>query len=529
MSGPARGERGGRGPAASAMAALRGHAVRRRILLLGILLGGVVVTARAAQLQVAEGGRWRARAEDQHAERMVLPAPRGTVYDRNGVPLAASEESFRVALAPGELKDRRGTASLLVRVLGLSAAEARRATDPARRWVVLPGLHDAVARGRLGNLRGLYFEAVMTRSYPHGDLARALLGAVDGEGRADSGLELELDSVLAGQAGLAVVRRDGRGQPIPGALLDAVQPVPGTDVYLTIDAGLQEIVEQAVRSAVDSTSAAGGDMILADPRTGEILAAATVRPEGPAQWRAVTDTYEPGSTFKPFFVATLLAEGRATLDDRVFAENGRAVIDGRTVQDVEKLGWITLRDGLRQSSNICMVKFSSRVAPGDQFRYLRAFGFGSPTGVRFPSESPGVLRRPAAWSRYSQGSLAIGYEVGVTPLQMAMAYGAIANGGLLMEPRLVRDVRARDGRVLVSFGPRVVRRAVPAGWPRSCARCWPRSWRRARERRRRWVPSRWRGRPARRACSMEGATRMGPTRRRSAASSRRRIRSLCSW
>ena len=457
MSGRSKGGQGASG------SSVRGHALRRRFLLLGILVGAGVVVFRAAQLQVAEGGRWRARAEDQHMDRLVLPAPRGTIYDRNGVPLAASEQSFRVALAPRELQDRRRTISLLMQVLGLSAAEARHATDPARPWVVLPGLHDAVARGRLGDGRGMYFEGVMRRSYPHGELARALLGAVGSDGKAASGVELELDSVLAGRDGLSVVRRDARGRPIPGALLDAVPPVPGADVYLSTDAGLQEIAEQAVRAAVDSTHADGGDIILADPRSGEVLAAVTVRPQGTAQWRAVTDTYEPGSTFKPFFVATLLAEGRATLDDRVFAENGHAVINGRTVQDVEKLGWITLRDGLRESSNICMVKFSTRVAPGDQFRYLRAFGFGSPTGVRYPSESSGVLRRPVKWSRYSQGSLAIGYEIGVTPLQMTMAYGAIANGGLLMEPRLVRDVRSRDGRVLASFAPRVVRERIKRG------------------------------------------------------------------
>ena len=449
--------------AGSAGKGMRSHAMRRRILLAGILVGGCFVVGRAAQLQVAEGGRWRERADDQHADRRVLPAARGTIYDRNGVPLAASEESYRVSLAPRELVDRRRAASLLEVVLGLSGAESRQATDPARRWVMLPGLHDAVARGRLSGTRGIYFESVMRRTYPDGELARALLGAVGADGNALSGVELEMDSVLAGRPGMAVVRRDARGQRIPGALLDAVQPVAGSDVYLTLDAGLQEIAEQAVRNAVDSTRAAGGDMILADPRTGEVLAAVTLRPDAPnggVEWRAATDTYEPGSTFKPFFVATLLAEGRATLDDRVFAENGRAIIYGRTVQDVEKLGWITLRDGLRQSSNICMVKFSSRLAPGDQFRLLRAFGFGSPTGVRYPSESAGVLRRPALWSRYSQGSLAIGYEVGVTPLQMAMAYGALANGGMLMEPRLVRDVRSRDGRIVASFGPRAVRRVV---------------------------------------------------------------------
>ncbi|MBX6364541.1 MAG: PASTA domain-containing protein [Gemmatimonadetes bacterium] len=436
------------------------HAARRRILLAGILLGALVIVGRGAQLELVEGGRWAARAEEQHADRLTLPAPRGTIYDRNGIPLAASEEMYRVAVAPRELEDAAAAARRLRDVLGLSPAEAKRAVDPRRRWVVLAGRFDGVARGRLEGMRGVYFEAVMGRMYPKGDLAREILGSVSPEGKAMSGLELELDTLLAGEPGFSVVRRDARGRPIPGTMQTVVAPVRGNDVYLTLDAGLQEIAQEALRAAVDSTQAAGGDMVLVDPRTGEVLAAATVRRDGSRQWRAVTDTYEPGSTFKPFFVATLLEEKRARLSDPVFAENGQAVIDGRTVTDTHPLGWITLREGLRESSNITMVKFSSRLPGEVQFRYLRAFGFGSPTGLRYPSESAGLLRRPAHWSRYSQGSLAIGYEVGVTPLQMAMGYAAIANGGVLMEPRLVREVRSRDGRVVASMAPRAVRRVI---------------------------------------------------------------------
>lgn len=436
------------------------HAARRRILLAGILLGALVILWRGAQLELLEGGRWRERAEDQHADRLTLPAPRGTIYDRNGVPLAASEEVFRVAIAPQELEGAAATAQRLRDVLGLSPAEAKRAVDPKRRWVVLPGRYDGVARGRLEGMRGVYFEGIMGRMYPKGELAREILGAVSPDGKAVAGVELELDSLLNGEPGFSVVRRDARGRPIPGTMQDAVESVRGNDVYLTLDAGLQEIAQAALQAAVDSTRSAGGDMVLVNPRTGEVLAAVTVRRDGALQWRAVTDTYEPGSTFKPFFVATLLAEKRARLSDPVYAENGQAVIDGRTVTDTHPLGWITLREGLRESSNITMVKFSSRLPEDLQFRYLRAFGFGTPTGLRYPSESSGMLRRPRHWSRYSQGSLAIGYEVGVTPLQMAMGYAALANGGVLMEPRLVREVRSRDGRVVASFGPRAVRRVV---------------------------------------------------------------------
>lgn len=433
---------------------------RRRGLLIGLVLAALVILARAAQLQVVEGERWAQRAEEQQRERLLLPAPRGVIYDRDGVPLAASREAYRVAVAPRELRDPTAAAARLREVLGLTAAEARRAVDGRRRWVVLPGRYDARVREKLDGIRGIYFERVTERYYPHGELALELLGRVSAEGRGVGGLELEFDSLLSGRPGAAVVRRDGRGVPIPGAMLSVAEPVPGHDLYLTIDYDLQEIAEDVLREAVRRSGAAGGELLLVDPRTGEILAAASRRARGQAGWRAATEPYEPGSTLKPFFVAALLAEGRARLDDRVYAEQGVYQHGGRTVRDVHGYGWLTVREALRHSSNIVMVKLSERLDPGTQYRYLRDFGFGTPTGVTYPSESSGVLRRPRAWSRYSQASLAIGYEISVTPLQMAMAYGALANGGVLMEPRLVREVRSRDGEVLRRYPPRAVRRVV---------------------------------------------------------------------
>jgi cell division protein FtsI (penicillin-binding protein 3) len=212
---------------------------------------------------------------------------------------------------------------------------------------------------------------------------------------------------------------------------------------------------------VQKTGSRGGDLLLADPRTGEILASASVRGVTADNWRAATEPYEPGSTLKPFTIATLLAEKRARLTDSVFAENGLYVNEGRTLRDVHAMGWASVADALRESSNIALAKLSARVEPQLQYQYLRSFGFGSPTAVTYPSESSGLLRRPAQWSRFSQASLAIGYEISVTPLQMVLAYGALANGGVLMEPRLVREVRSRDARVAEQFEPRVVRRVIP--------------------------------------------------------------------
>lgn len=455
MSGRGKARGGGAGaPSASGL--------RRRLLLLGVLAGAVLIAARTAQLTIREGERWAARAEQQHAEGLTLPAPRGTIYDRNGVPVAASREVYRIAIAPREVQDRESLIGVLRDVGGMSERAARRATDVKRRWVVLPGRFEVETREALDGVPGVHFETVQQRFYPHGTVALELLGRVNAEGTALGGLELELDEVLRGEPGHATVRRDSRGRAIPGAMVRTIEPVPGHDVQLTIDAELQSIADEALRVAIDSTNAAGGEFLLLDPGTGEVLAAASRRAgRAAANWRAVTVPYEPGSTIKPFLVASLLAARRARMDDSVFAENGSWQYYGRTISDVHGYGWLSVHDALEKSSNVAMAKLSMRLDPATQYQYLRDFGFGSPTAVRYPSESGGLLRNPDDWSRQSQPSLAIGYEISVTPLQMALAYGALANGGELLEPRLVREIRTRDGRVQQTFERRVVRRVIP--------------------------------------------------------------------
>lgn len=433
---------------------------RRRFLLLGIVLAVAVVTGRAFKVQVLDAQEWEARAGDQHARQSILPAARGTIYDRDGIPLAASNEAFRINVAPREVKDRAQVERRLVRITKLPPSTIARVFEGKRKWVVLPGDYQSTVREALDGVPGVYFDRVLRRFYPHGDIAMDIIGTVNAMGSAQSGVELEFDSVLAGKAGVATLRRDSRGRPIPGAMLQAKEPMPGRDIYLTIDYDLQEIATEALKAAVQNTNARGGEMILADPRTGEILASTTVPLAVSQGWRAATAPYEPGSTLKPFTIAALLAQRDAQLTDSVFAENGVWVHDGRTIKDVHAMGWVSVAGALQQSSNIALAKLSSRMEAGTQYEYLRAFGFGSPTAIQYPSESSGFLRRPKQWSRFSQASLAIGYEISVTPLQMVLAYGALANGGVLMEPRLVREVRS-PGHPTRVFRPREVRRVIP--------------------------------------------------------------------
>jgi cell division protein FtsI (penicillin-binding protein 3) len=441
---------------------MRAPSKRRTIMLVSIVLTALVMVGRAVQLQVLNSDKWQQRADDQHAKQSILPAARGTIYDRDGIPLAASSEAFRINIAPHELKDSRELATKLARLTRLNDTTVRRVLNPKRKWAVLPGYYPSEVREALGGIQGVYFDRVLRRFYPHGDVALDILGSVGASSDPLGGLELEFDSVLAGTPGVATLRRDHLGRAIPGAMFQAIEPLAGRDIYLTIDYDLQEIASEALRAAVQNTNARGGEMILADPRTGEILASTTVRDFGGAQsWRAATEPYEPGSTLKPFTIAALLSQKQARLTDSVFAENGSYTNDGRTIKDVHAMGWITVAEALQQSSNIALAKLSSRLTPRTQYEYLRAFGFGSPTAVQYPSESTGFLRRPSQWSRFSRASLAIGYEISVTPLQMVLAYGALANGGLLMEPRLVREVRDRDALVKREYKPRVVRRVIP--------------------------------------------------------------------
>jgi cell division protein FtsI (penicillin-binding protein 3) len=439
------------------------HVRRRRMLLALLLVGSLGLLGRGFQVQVLQAADWDARADRQHQGRVALPAARGVIYDRNGIPLATTRERIRVAVAPREVKDDEATVRRLREVLEVDAATARRAVDRERRWVVLPGRYEPAVRRALAGMPGVHLERELERFHPHGPLATELLGRVSADGRALSGLELELDSVLRGRDGYAVVRRDGRGDPIPGALLTVAEPRPGRDVHLALDLGLQEIAEQALRASVAEQNAAGGDLLFADPRTGEVLAAASTRTGSVHHWRGVTDPYEPGSTIKPFILAALLDRGLATLADTVFAENGRLQMGRRTITDVSPRGWLTAAEVLRFSSNVGIVKLAALLDAEAQYEVLRDFGFGTPTGVEYPSESGGRLARPDRWSAYSQASIAMGYEISATPLQMTMAYGALANGGRLLEPRLVREVRSPDGRVLQRWATREVRRPIGAG------------------------------------------------------------------
>jgi cell division protein FtsI (penicillin-binding protein 3) len=289
------------------------------------------------------------------------------------------------------------------------------------------------------------------------------MGRTAEHGRPASGLERELDSLLAGVPGQAVLLRDGRGRRYesPGRL--QAFPTPGHDIVLTLDATMQDIVEAALAEAIDRLEATGGDVVILDPRTGEILALASRTARGGATSGVLTSVFEPGSTAKVFAAAALLQHDLVREIDSVYGERGKWVLPHRTIHDDhpdDMPAWMTLADAIRVSSNIGTVKFAQRLTPTQQYLMLRAFGLGALTGVEFPAESRGSLIRPDRWSGTTPQALAIGYEVSLTPLQLAAAYAAVANDGVLLRPTLVKQVRDPRGRIMYEHRPEPVRRAV---------------------------------------------------------------------
>ncbi len=444
---------------------------RVRLLEAVFALAALVVVGRAAQLQILQGARWRAEAERVRLERIALPARRGTITDRHGIPLAVTQERYHVGIAPNELRDRARDVPAIARALGLPLGRVQ--DDVARkRWVWYRGPFDGLAVRPIRGLRGVYLEEEYSRHYPAGNLARAVLGSVlPDSGYGLTGVESALDSLLRGRPGAAVVLKDRSGRRYDSPSRLERRPVPGDEVRLTLDAELQEIAERAVEDAMREWQASGADVVIMEPRSGELLALAArqTAPDGRVTARPsfFTDPFEPGSTAKLFTAAALLALGRVDSTDAVSGENGEWLMPAsggkmRRITDTHRsTGHLTLARAVQVSSNIAMAKFSTRLTPGEQYDFLRDFGFGSPTGVEFPAESPGALIRPERWlPGYNGPSVAMGYSFAVTPVQLAQAYGALANDGVLVTPTLVREVRDASGRVRYRHRPEPVRRVV---------------------------------------------------------------------
>jgi len=434
-----------------------------------------VLLVRAVDLTVLRGPDFARRATRQHRQTITLVPQRGAIVDRHGALLASSVNVPSVFLRPRQLTPPDlARLPLLARALDIPLATLRAKVNGPQKfvWLKRHALPQQAQAAAALDVAGVGQVDEPRRFYPHGELAAHVLGFVNVDSAGLAGLERRLDKQIRGEAQEVEVARDAHGRVFhKGAL---AKPLEGARVEVTLDAHVQAVTERELAAGVAAARARGGAAIVLDPATGAILALAnypTFNPNDPtdrigpawknrARNRILTEPYEPGSTYKAILAAAALDRGVVRPGDHLFCENGNYRYANRIIHDVHGHGWLTMAEAIQFSSNICATKIADRLGKERYYQALRDFGFGERTGVELPGEEPGLLRNVSTWARIDLATHSFGQGVSVTPLQLAAAFGAIANGGVLMRPFLVRRIESATGELLHETSPVAVRRVI---------------------------------------------------------------------
>ncbi len=452
---------------------------RARIALLGVavMCVALLVLVRAFHVQIATGDRLREMAEDQHLRELRVSPRRGTIYDRDGAELAVSADVDSVYANPRRLKameqDPVVVARRIAKILDVDAQvlAKRLASDRYFVWLERQVTPHEATRVRELDIPGIELTTESRRYYPNRELAAHLLGFADIDGRGIEGIELAYEDQLRGSDRRIAAIRDRRGQVVFADDMEDDRAMQGQSVVLTIDKTIQHVAERELALGVRTFEARGGSVVVMDPSTGEILAMASYppfNPNEPSKYptahrrdRALVDRFEPGSTIKPFTVAAALAAGAIKPNQSINCENGVTRIGGRTLHDAHPYEWLTPTQVLAHSSNIGTAKIALALGKKDLYRAFRRFGFGEPTRIGMPGETAGVLRHYRRWYEIDTAAVSFGQGMSVTNVQLATAMGAIANGGRLMQPILVRRMVDGHGETIEETTPRVRRQVVP--------------------------------------------------------------------
>jgi cell division protein FtsI/penicillin-binding protein 2 len=442
------------------------------------------LAARLAQVQVVMADRLREMALRQQIATLSIPPHRGRILDRNGRPLAINVEVASIYAVPALIEDPRVFAAAVAPAVGESPAEVQRRLAGSGKyfaWVARKVKPEVVARVKalgLGDQIGFLTED--RRAYPNGSLAAHALGFVGIDNQGLGGIELAYDETLRGRAGSAVAERDGVGRLLMETRRIVEAPQNGSDLVLTIDQVIQHIAERELDKALGQTRAKRGLVLVLDPKSGEVLALAS-RPlfdpnagnaARPEQWlnRVLAVTYEPGSTFKVFLTAAALDAGAVTPEER-FLCNGSLRVGSHIIRDAHgPHGWQSVSDMVKNSCNVAAAQVATRLGKEALYRYIRAFGFGSATGIDLPGEVQGLVPPTVEWRGPGLQTIGFGQGIGTTALQILAASTAFANDGRLVRPRVVRAVRDPDGRVVKAMGTERLEQVVTPATARAVLR-----------------------------------------------------------
>ena len=458
---------------------------RRARIILGVLAGiYCLIVFRAFHIQVLGVRGIRERGAKQYGVKIPLLPERGVILDRTGTEFAVSLSTKSIFVQPSKLPAPDLAADLLARRLSRPASELRKAfaSDRTFLWVrrqmpstiaeeIVREVKEALGKGKEGRgAEGIGTVEEPKRFYPNRELAAPVIGFTDVDSTGIEGIELSLDRILRGEGAYLMCERDARGRVIVPAGAPIEAKAQGHSVTLTIDRNIQHTAQTELAEAVKKHRARGGVALVLQPRTGEILAMASLptfnpnvassAPPEARKNRTITDVLEPGSTFKVFTMASALEMGAIGMRDRVFCENGTYRYAGHVIHDTHKHGWLTIPEVMKVSSNIGMIKVSEKMDPGRFHDMIRAFGFGTKTGVELLGESQGLVPSRDEFRRIRRATVSFGQGIAVTALQLASAMASVVNGGKMMKPYLVKEITDPEGKVVYRGEPKELRRTI---------------------------------------------------------------------
>jgi cell division protein FtsI (penicillin-binding protein 3) len=435
----------------------------------------IALGSRAFQLQILSSKELKALAEKQHTQTLLLQPDRGVIYDRNGEKLAATIMADSVCADPSKIDNPGEVAGQLAAILHTDRATLRKKLSGAKNfcWIARRIAPEQATLVQDLGVDGIFIVKEPKRFYPSGELAGHLIGFVGADASGLEGLELRYDGYLKGAPETLLWTRDAKGKRLyPRVARTEVAAKEHYNIVLTIDSRIQHLVESHLKTAVKNKGAKGGFAIVMDPRTGEILALANEMGFDPNRFsavdpatgknKAITDCFDPGSTFKPFLAAAALEEGVVKETDQFNCENGHYAVANRVIHEANRKrhGTLSVHDILKYSSNIGSVKIGERLGKERFHQYIRKFGFGAKTGIDLPGEVSGLLRPVENWTRVDAATVAFGQGISVTAIQLITALSTVANQGVMMKPFVVRGLMDRQGKLVQAYHPTVVRRVI---------------------------------------------------------------------